>query len=571
MVFKSDVWMGMQLTGARASVDRLSKLGVRTIFGCPGGQILPFYDELFSSDINHILVRHEQNAAHMADGYARTAKVPGVCVATSGPGATNLITGIATAYLDSSPVVAITGQVPTSSIGSDAFQEVDAFDLFRPVTKQNWRIENTEDVDRVFRSAFEVSLSGRYGPVHIDFPSDVQKNDTSYPNNHIQRRKDSSDLRNLTSAVGMLENTAAPVLLVGGGTKWERDNTHILRLAELLGAPIVTTLMGKGAVPEDHPLVLGTVGMHGKMVATYVLNNAETVISIGSRFSDRSVSRPDDFCNGRNVIHIDVDGAEFNKNIKGVVPLFGNSKDIVLSITDALSKKELNERSEWRRKINELKKSCACDYNLTSDPVKPQKILFELNRGLEENAILVTDVGRHQMWAEHFFEVRNGREFITSGGLGTMGFGLPGAMGAKVAAPDKPVYCLTGDGSFQMNFKELATAVENNIKVTVIVMNDGYLGMVTQWQNMFYGKRVSATKIGLVPDFVRMAEILGCRGSIVNKSSELSEAIQDAKKSDVPYVIDVHLDPEEELAPFIIPGTSYRESYLGKRCRWRFP
>ena len=570
MVFKSDMWMDM-LTGAHVSLDRLRRLGVRTIFGCPGGAILPLYDELYHSDINHILVRHEQNAAHMADGYARTAKVPGVCVATSGPGATNLITGIATAYLDSSPVIAITGQVATGSIGRDAFQEVDAFDLFRPVTKQNWRIENMEEVDQVFKSAYEVSFSGRYGPVHIDFPIDVQKKDFSFPDNDVQPRQNFSDLRNLTSAVRILENTAAPVLLVGGGTKWERDNSHILRLAELLGAPIVTTLMGKGAVPENHPLALGTVGMHGKMVATYVLNNAETVVSIGSRFSDRSVSKPDNFGNEKNVIHIDVDNAEFNKNIKGVTPLFGNSKDVVIALTEALSKKELKDRTEWSRKINELKKSCACDYNLTSDPVKPQKIIFELNRNLEENAILVTDVGRHQMWAEHFFEVRNGREFMTSGGLGTMGFGLPGGMGAKVAAPNKPVYCLTGDGSFQMSFKELATAVENDIKVTVIVMNDGYLGMVTQWQNMFYGKRLSASKIGLVPDFVKMAEVLGCQGSVVNKSSELSEAIHAAQKSDVPYVIDVHVDPEEELAPFITPGTSYRESYLGKRCRWRFP
>ena len=502
------------MRGARIAVEMLKEQGVDVVFGHPGGAVLPLYDELYSSGLRHILVRHEQNAAHMADGYARVLKKPGVCIATSGPGATNLITGIATAYMDSSPLVAITGQVATSVMGNDAFQEVDAFGLMMPVVKHNWRIEEPEEVPRVFREAFYVASHGRYAPVHVDLPVDIQNAEVpeaAVKAVHVPRRRGPrKDLSRLLDAVKFIEEAEAPVIMVGGGARWSSAGSDILRLAEMIQAPVVTTLMGKGSVSEDHPLVLGPVGMHGKMVATYVLNNCDTIIALGTRFSDRSTGKLSEFGKEQRIVHVDIDSSEVGKNVPNVVGLVGDVFTVTNALMAGLERRVRKDHSAWLERVRALKRECACDFNLSGSPILPQKIVWELNRLLPEDAILTTEVGRNQMWAEHFFEVRGKRSYLTSGGLGTMGFGFPAAIGAKVAAPDRFVMDLAGDGSLQMTMKEFATARENGINVAVLVMNDGALGMVLQWQRMFYGKRFSAVNLGKIPDFTKIAEAYAC-------------------------------------------------------------
>lgn len=559
------------MKGAQAAVEALQQEGAQVLFGHPGGAILPFYDALYDSGLRHVLARHEQNAAHMADGYARTLHRPGVCVATSGPGATNLITGVATAYMDSSPVVALTGQVATSLLGTDAFQEVDAFGLMMPVVKHNWRVETAEDVSSVLHQAFRLATHGRYGPVHVDLPLDVQNADVDEahlapPPPPLPTR---SDLAPLPDALRFLEEAEAPVLLVGGGARWTHAGGEILRLAELLHAPVVTTLMGKGAVPEDHPLVLGPVGMHGKMVATYVLNNCDTILALGTRFSDRSTGKSSEFAKTQRVVHVDIDAAERGKNVSHVVFLQADLRTALDAIEKGLRSRAQRKPSAWLDRVRLLKRECACDYNLPGEPIKPQKIVWELNRALPENAILTTEVGRNQMWAEHFYEVRGRRKFLTSGGLGTMGFGFPAAIGAKFAAPDRFVMDLAGDGSFQMTMKEFATARENNANVGVLVMNDQSLGMVLQWQRMFYGRRYSAVHLGRLPDFVKIAEAYGCGATRVERASDLPEALAQLQRADTPFLIDVPIDPEEDMLPLLPSGKTHRDIIQGPRCIWK--
>ena len=561
------------MRGARVAVEVLEEQGVHVVFGHPGGAVLPLYDELYSSRIHHILTRHEQNAAHMADGFARVRKVPGVCIATSGPGATNLITGVATAYMDSSPMVAITGQVATSSLGNDAFQEVDAFGLMMPVVKHNWRIEEPEEIPRVFREAFYVASHGRYAPVHVDLPVDMQN--AEVPDDAVQavhvprRRGPKKDLSRVLDAIKFIEDAEAPVIMVGGGARWSNAGSDILRLAEVIQAPVVTTLMGKGAVPEDHPLVLGPVGMHGKMVATYVLNNCDTIVALGTRFSDRSTGKLSEFGKQQRIVHVDIDSSEVGKNVPHVVGLVGDVYTVVHALLAGLENRALRKRTEWTERVRALKRECACDFNLSGHPILPQKIVWELNRELPDDAILTTEVGRNQMWAEHFFEVRKDRLFLTSGGLGTMGFGFPAAIGAKVAAPERFVMDLAGDGSLQMTMKEFATARENGINVAVLVMNDGALGMVLQWQRMFYGQRYSAVHLGRLPDFTKIAEAYGCEAVRVEREGELAEAIRRSQRADVPFLIDAVIDQAEDMLPIMPPGKTAKEVILGPRCIWK--
>ena len=561
------------MRGARIAVDMLKEQGVDVVFGHPGGAVLPLYDELYSSGLRHILCRHEQNAAHMADGYARILKKPGVCIATSGPGATNLITGIATAYMDSSPMVAITGQVATAVMGNDAFQEVDAFGLMMPIVKHNWRIEEPEEVPRVFREAFHVASHGRYAPVHIDLPVDIQNAEvpeSAVKAAHVPRRRGSrKDLSRLLDAIKFIEEAEAPVIMVGGGARWSTAGSDIVRLAEMIQAPVVTTLMGKGSVAEDHPLVLGPVGMHGKMVATYVLNNCDTIIALGTRFSDRSTGKLSEFGKQQRIVHVDIDSSEVGKNVSNVVGLVGDVYTVTNALLAGLERRVRRDRSAWLERVRALKKECACDFNLSGTPILPQKIVWELNRLLPDDAILTTEVGRNQMWAEHFFEVRGNRSYLTSGGLGTMGFGFPAAIGAKVAAPDRFVMDLAGDGSLQMTMKEFATARENGINVAVLVMNDGALGMVLQWQRMFYGQRFSAVNLGKIPDFTKIAEAYACEAVHVERNSEIADAIEQAKAAEVPFLIDVTIDPNEDILPIMPPGKSAKEVILGPRCIWK--
>ncbi len=560
------------MRGSRVAVDMLKEQGVTVAFGHPGGAILPFYDDLYDSGIRHILTRHEQNAGHMADGYARVLKRPGVCISTSGPGATNLLTGVATAYMDSSPVVAITGQVATSVMGNDAFQEVDAFMMMMPIVKHNWRIERAEDVPRVFREAFHVCTHGRMAPVHIDLPLDVQREeigDAPIQQKYNPRKQPKKELSRLLDAIKFIEDAEMPVILVGGGGRWSQAGSEILRLAEMIQAPVVTTLMGKGSVPEDHPLVLGPVGMHGKMVATHTLNCGDTIIALGTRFSDRSTGKLSEFGKQQRIVHVDIDSSEVGKNVPHVVGLVGDLYTVVHALLAGLERRARIKRPEWMERVQGYKRECACDFNLGGDPIKPQKIIWELNRLLPDDAILTTEVGRNQMWAEHFFEVGKRRMYLTSGGLGTMGFGFPAALGAKVAAPDRFVMDLAGDGSFQMTMKELATARENGINVGVLVMNDASLGMVWQWQKMWYNERFSAVDLGRVPDFVKIAEAYGCEGIRVERESELPDAIKQAQSADTSFVIDVPIDSEELMLPIMPPGKSAKEVILGPRCIWK--
>lgn len=560
------------MRGAKAIVEMLKEHETKVIFGLPGGAVLPLYDEIYDSGMRHILVRHEQCAAHMADGYARVLRRPGVAIATSGPGATNLITGVATAYMDSSPVIALTGQVATAVMGNDAFQEVDAFGLMMPVTKHNFRLMTPADIPKVFREAFHIATTGRYGPVHIDVPVDVQNGEIANEDlklKHTSRKTPKKDLSGLLDALKFLEGAEEPVIMVGGGARWSMAGPDILRLAEILQAPVVTTLMGKGSVPENHPLVLGPVGMHGKMVATYVLNNCDTILALGTRFSDRSTGKLSEFGKETNIVHVDIDSSEIAKNVRNVVGLVGDVWSVVQTLIGGLERRKKRDRSAWMERIRLLKKECSCDINLTEHPIKPQKIIHELNRLLPQDAIVTTEVGRCQMWAEHFFEVADKRTYITSGGLGTMGFGFPAAIGAKVAAPDRFVLDIAGDGSIQMTSMEFATARENNIPVAVLVLNDSYLGMVMQWQKMFYGKRFSAVDLGRVPDFVKLAGAHKCEGIRVEKVSELPEAIGQAKKSEVPFLIDVVIDPQEDMLPIMPPGKSAKDVIQGPRCVWK--
>ena len=556
------------MKGAKAVVELLEKQNVEVLFGIPGGVLLPLYDELVDSKMRHILPRHEQCGAHMADGYARVSKRPGVCIATSGPGATNLVTGVATAFMDSSPLIAITGQVATGVLGNDAFQEADSFSLMMPITKHNFRITETKTLPEVMKRAFLIATTGRYGPVHIDLPIDILQQEVTDEDMKKQVRvpKPRRNLSGLLDAIKLLEGAERPTILVGGGVSWSRAGPEIAQLAELLTAPIVTTLMAKGSVPEDHPLVLGVCGMHGRQVANYALNNCDVLLAIGTRFSDRVTGKLSEFGVQTKVVHVDIDSSEIGKNVKGRVGLVGDAWTVVNALIAGL--KERKKRATWKDRIVELKKECTCDYDLKSDPIKPQKVIHEMSVNLPDDAIVTTEVGQNQMWASHFFRCYGKRMFITSGGLGTMGFGFPAALGAKVARPESVVADIAGDGSLQMVSQEFATAVENDIPVIICLLNNGWLGMVKQWQKLFYDSRYNATNLGRSPDFVKLAEAYGAEAIRVEKHSEVADALKAGMKADVPMLLDFIVDPEEDVLPMTPPGKSASEWIKG-RCKWK--
>jgi acetolactate synthase-1/2/3 large subunit len=556
------------MKGARAVVELLEGQKVEVLFGIPGGVLLPLYDELVDSKMRHILPRHEQCAAHMADGYARVSKRPGVCIATSGPGATNLVTGVATAFMDSSPLVAITGQVATGVLGNDAFQEADSFSLMMPITKHNFRVTEPKTLPEVMKRAFLIATTGRYGPVHIDLPVDILQEEITDEDMKKQVRvpKPKRNLTGLLDAVKLLESAERPTILVGGGVTWSRAGPEITQLAEILTAPIATTLMAKGSIPENHPLVLGVCGMHGKQVANYALNNCDVLLAIGTRFSDRVTGKLSEFGTKTKVVHVDIDSSEIGKNVKGRVGLVGDAWTVVNALIAGLQKRK--RRATWKDRIMELKKECTCDYDLRSDPIKPQKVIHELSELLPDDAIVTTEVGQNQMWASHFFRCYGKRMFITSGGLGTMGFGFPAALGAKIARPDSVVADIAGDGSLQMVSQEFSTAVENDIPVMICLLNNGWLGMVKQWQKLFYGSRYLATNLGRSPDFVKLAEAYGAEAIRVEKHSEVAEAIKRGMKTDVPILLDFVIDPEEDVLPMTPPGKSSSEWIKG-RCIWK--
>jgi len=503
----------------------------------------------------------------MADGYARASGKIGVCTSTSGPGSTNLVTGVATAYVDSSPLLVLTGQVATGAIGNNAFQEADSFSLMMPITKHNFRILDPKDIPEAVNRGVSIATTGRMGPVHLDLPSDVMAKPVPEEafNKEFSMPPALEDFSALSDAVKTLKAAERPLLLVGGGAIWSNACPEILRLAEMLMAPVTTTIMAKGAVPEDHPLSLGIIGMHGKDSARQAFVEADVILAVGTRFSDRSASGQSELPMSTKIIQIDIDPGEAGKSPRTQIRLVGDAKKAVAGIIQGLGAQK--GESAWTLRIKEISERCRCDFDIDSSPVLPQTVISRLNKLLPRDCIITTEVGQNQMWAAHFFTSRYPRQFITSGGFGTMGFGFPAAIGAKCAFPGKKVIDIAGDGSIQMVFQEFATAVSEDLPVIVVVFNNGWLGMVKQWQKLFWDKRYSGTQLNGNPDFVKLAQAFGADGVRVTRSSELNEAIQQSLGSEVPFIIDVAVDPEEDVLPMIPPAAGAKDIIRG-RCKW---
>ncbi len=541
-------------TGAHILIECLKAEGVDTIFGYPGGAVLPIYDALYDSDLKHILTRHEQGAAHAADGYARASGRPGVCLATSGPGATNLVTGIANAYMDSVPMVAITGQVATSLLGRDSFQEADITGITLPITKHNYIVKDISELARTVREAFHIAVTGRPGPVLIDMPKDVSAGPAEYEDpgpvflpGYSPRLE--PDTAQVARAVRAIEESERPVIYAGGGVINGLAHGELLRLAELLLAPVSTTLMGLGGFPGDHPLSVGMLGMHGSKYANYAICDCDLLIGVGVRFDDRVTGKLDEFAPGATVIHIDIDPAEIGKNVGVDIPVVGDVKTSLQRILDQLGPR-LDSR--WRDTILNWKKEYPIEFE-ENGRIKPQEVIREIYGVTGGKARITTEVGQHQMWAAQYFTYSRPRTFITSGGLGTMGFGLPAAIGVQVACPGETVIDIAGDGSIQMNIQELQTAVNYKLPVKVAIMNNGYLGMVRQWQELFYNRRYSYTELQN-PDFVKLAEAYGAAGLRVTKKSEVRPALEEALRIPGPVMIDFHIEREENVLPMVPPG-----------------
>jgi acetolactate synthase-1/2/3 large subunit len=547
----------MKLTGAQIVVECLKKEDVKVIFGIPGGVIMPLYDVLYSENsIKHILTRHEQGAAHAADGYARATGKVGVCMATSGPGATNLVTGLANAHLDSIPLVAFTGQVSTNLIGTDAFQEVDISGITLPITKNNYVVRDVRDTASIIQEAFYIARTGRPGPVLIDLPKDIQLAQTEfkYPesvslnsykptfNGHIQQIK---------AAVQEISKAKKPIIYAGGGVIASNASSELRDLAFKANIPVTTTLMGLGSFPETHALSLGMLGMHGTAYANYAISDADLIIALGVRFDDRITGKLDEFALKAKIIHIDIDPAEVGKNILVDIPIIGDIKNILEKLNKYVLKKE---ETEWLNTIEDFKRKYPLKY-INNEELKPQYIMETISKIAKDNTIIVTSVGQHQMWAAIHYRYTEPRSFISSGGLGTMGYGFPAALGAKMGCPEKTVICISGDGSFQMNQQEIATAVNNNLAVTVIIMNNGYLGMVRQWQELFFDKRYAETTLNGNPDFVKLVEAYGGTGIRVNKKQELYPALERAISLNRFVLIDCLIPKEENVFPMVAPGS----------------
>jgi acetolactate synthase-1/2/3 large subunit len=538
------------MKGTKALLDMLEKRGVDTIFGYPGGSVIPIYDELLDSPIRHVLVRHEQCAAHMADGYARAKNMPGVCLATSGPGTTNLVTGIATAYADSVPMIALTGQVAAGSLGLGAFQEVDAYSLLMPITKHSYRVLDVDRLPHAVSEAWDICRMGRKGPVHIDLPVDQMSSDIDESTiDAVYGVKPlSEDLSGINEAVKWIRESSRPVILVGGGAMDASE--EVMKLARLLGAPVETTLMGVGAVPSSYEMNMGPLGLHGRMSALAATTNADLVISIGSRFSDRTYSAHDRMSGQKaRVIHIDVDPTEFGKHGHPSVNLQGDAAKAVSRLICALGS-DVPRISGWREEALAFKKRCCCRAE-DDGKISPRSVMAELNRVIDKDTIVTTDVGQNQMWAMHYLKIERPRQFITSGTFGTMGFGLPSAIGAKAALPEKDVLTITGDGGLQMVIQELSTSVEEDIPVTVVLLNNGKLGMVRQMQKHYRGERYSGVDLGDKADFVAIAKGFGADGVRIDKAGELGDAVRAAKDSGRTTLIEVKIDPEADILPML--------------------
>jgi acetolactate synthase-1/2/3 large subunit len=552
------------MRGGEAIIESLKKVGVETIFGYPGGQTIPFYDMLYDADINHILVRHEQAAAHAADGYARASGKVGVCLATSGPGATNLVTGIATSFMDSSPIIAITGQVPTHLIGNDAFQEADIIGITMPIVKHSFQPKDPNLIPSIIKTSFDLAKRGRPGPVLIDVPKEVQEGElTRYDDNLIQTPGYNPTLRGnprqIKKAYNLIKEAKRPLILVGAGVILANACFELNEFAHLINAPVMTSLLGKGAIDETDDLALGMLGMHGRKVSNDSVNECDLLIAIGIRFSDRTTGRLDSFVPDSKVIHIDIDPAEIGKNVEVDLPIVGDAKNILGSLNKLFKDyKVSNDVNTWTSKIKERKQELLPRVTYDDVPLKPQSVIKEISEVLTADSILTTDVGQNQMWAAHFYDTQKPRKFISSGGLGTMGFGFPSAIGAKVACPEDVVVSVNGDGGFLMVCQELATVNEYDIPVIALVFENRTLGMVYQWQSLLYNGRHSETEFGQSPDFVKLAESFGVNSVRVEKPGETKEALKSAIKDNEAILIDVIIDSEETL-PMLPPGAGINE------------
>jgi acetolactate synthase I/II/III large subunit len=559
----------MRMSGAKAMMRSLEAEGVKVMFGYPGGQIMPTYDALLDSKIRHVLTRHEQGAAHAADGYARATGKVGVCMSTSGPGACNLVTGIATANMDSVPMVAIAGQVGTHVIGTDAFQEADTTGITLPIVKHNYLIKDVNDIAATVRDAFLIASTGRPGAVVIDFPSDIQRAEVDYkPAARTTslpgyRPTKAGHTRQIKEAARMMVSKKRPVLYVGGGVIAANASKELRELAKLLKVPVTTTLMAKGTFPETDALSLGMLGMHGTSYANYVMMESDVIVAVGARFDDRITGRLDTFAPHAKIIHIDVDPAEIGKNVSVDVPIVGDAREVLRELVKALkpivAAGKAQDLSAWHKQIKIWKK----DYPLlVPEPdggeLKPQFVIDELYRMTGGKAVIVTEVGQNQMWASQFYKSSIPRNFISSGGLGTMGFGLPAAIGAQIGRPGELVIDIAGDGSIQMCSQELATAVIEKLPVKVAILDNGYLGMVRQWQELFFDRRYSHTDLrrGTSPDFVKLAEAYGAMGMRITTEDEVSRSIEEAIAFDGPVLMDFIVEKEENVFPMVAPGAS---------------
>jgi len=552
------------MIGAEILIESLKREGVQVMFGYPGGVILPTFDKIFDSDIRFILTRHEQGAAHAADGYARATGKTGVCLATSGPGATNLVTGIANAYMDSIPIVAITGQVKTYLIGNDAFQEADVTGVTRPITKHNYLVKDVKDLARIVREAFYIASTGRPGPVLIDLPVDVQQADTEFiwPQEvEIRGYKPTyfGHPGQIKKAVKLIEESKKPIIYAGGGAITSGASQVLRELAEKIQAPVTTTLMGLGGFPATHKLSLGMLGMHGTAYANHAIMESDLIIAAGARFDDRVTGRLDAFAPYAKIIHIDIDPSSISKNVRVDVPIVGDAKNILGELLEQI--KKIPDTSDWLKTVEGWKKKYPLTYK-DDGKIKPQYVIEQINEVTAGDAIITTEVGQNQMWACQWYKHLYPRTFISSGGLGTMGFGFPAAMGAKVGCPDKTVIDIAGDGSIQMNIQELATCVCNKINVKVAILNNGYLGMVRQWQELFYKKRYSCSKL-FNPDFVKLAQSYGAEGIRVTKKEEVRPAIEKALAIDNTVFIDFHIEPEENVYPMVPAGQAINQMIGG--------
>ncbi len=563
----------MTLTGSQILLESLKLEGVDTVFGYPGGAVINIYDDLYESSINHVLTRHEQAAVHAADGYARCTGKVGVAIATSGPGATNTVTGIATAYMDSIPMVIITGQVPTPLIGNDAFQEADMCGITRPCTKHNFLVKDIKDLARTLKEAFYIARTGRPGPVLVDLPKDVQvsTHKFTYPESVSLRGYKptySGNNRQIEKAAQMLLAARKPVLYVGGGVTLSSADSELLKLAEQTQIPVTTTLMAMAAFPQSHPLALGMLGMHGTFYANMAVTECDLLIAVGARFDDRVTGRIDSFAEKAKVIHVDIDPTSIRKNVEVDLPIVGDLKDVLGKLHGCLNQKlELVEdmvegTAEWRSMITEWKERHPMTYRSSKSTIKPQFIIEKIAELTNDDAIITTEVGQHQMWTAQFFPFRQARTFLTSGGLGTMGFGLPSALGAQVAYPDRQVIDISGDGSFQMNSQELATLVQYKLPVKIVILNNNYLGMVRQWQQMFFEKRYSQTVMELPIDFIKLAEAYGATGLQASKVDEVEETIKKALETPGPVLMNFKVSREENVLPMVPAGKAIHEMVL---------